>query len=133
VPGSGRGQPSAATSREIRSLRIRGAYLLIEEWNIQWREYQLTNSTGQPMAVLVELPRMAEYELFDTPEPKEHTNEHPRFEVEVPAQGEKALRVQERRLMSRHEEPRRQSTEGCSTTCSKGCPTANHTIRRPSC
>jgi hypothetical protein len=102
----------SGASREIRGLRIRGAYLLIEEWNIQWRECQLTNSTGQPMAVLVEHPRMAEYELFDTPEPKEHTDEHLRFEVEVPARGEKALRVQERRLMSRHEELRRQSTEG---------------------
>ena len=39
----------SGASREIRGLRIRGAYLLIEEWNIQWREYRLTNSTGQPV------------------------------------------------------------------------------------
>jgi len=102
----------SGAGREIRGLRIRGAYLLIEEWNIRWREYRLTNSTGQPMVVLVEHPRMAEYELFDTPKPKEHTDEHLRFEIKVPARGEKALRVQERRLMSRHEELRRQSYEG---------------------
>jgi len=102
----------SGASREIRGLRIRGAYLLIEEWNIQWREYRLTNSTGQPMVVLVEHPRTAEDELFDTPEPKEHTDEHLRFKIKVPARGEKALRVQERRLMSRHEELRRQSYEG---------------------
>ncbi len=102
----------SGAGREIRGLRIRGAYLLIEEWNIQWREYRLTNSTGQPVTVLIEHPRLGEYELFDTPEPKEHTDEHFRFEIKVPARGENVLRVQERRLMSRHEELRRQSYEG---------------------
>jgi len=68
----------------------------------------------------VEDPRTAEYEPFDTPEPKEHTDEHLRFEVEVLARGEKALRVQERRLMSRHEELRRQSYEGLQLYLKQG-------------
>jgi len=102
----------SGSSREIRALRIKGAYLHFEEWDACWQEYQLDNSTGQPVTVLVEHPRLAEYDLFDTPEPKERTDEHLRFKVEVPAQGETRLRVQARRLLTRWEELQRQSYDG---------------------
>jgi hypothetical protein len=100
---------SSGTTREIRALRIKGAYLQVEEWEVNWREYQINNGTGQTIHVLVEHPRTAHYDLVDTSEPKEHTDEHFRFEVEVPSRGETKLRVQERRLVSRREELRRQS------------------------
>ncbi len=58
------------SSREIRGLSIKGAYLQFEEWEIRWREYQLNNSTGKALTVLVEHPRTAYYDLFDTPEPQ---------------------------------------------------------------
>ncbi len=95
--------------REIHGLNVQGAYLHIEEWEIRWREYQLNNSTRQDMAVLVEHRRTAHYALFDTPDPKERTSEHMRFEVKIPAQGEAVLRVQERRLVSRREGLQKQS------------------------
>jgi hypothetical protein len=99
----------SGSRREIRALYIKGAYLHFEEWDVRWREYRLDNSTGEVMAVLVEHPRTATYDLADTPEPEERTDEHLRFAVEVPARGETTLRVQERSLVTRWEELRQQS------------------------
>jgi len=88
------------SSREVQGLHIRNTYLLIEEWDVRWREYRLTNSTGQAMTVLVEHPRTAQYDLFDTPPPAERTGEQYRFEVEVlgrsgfvPSDGELTLQM----------------------------------------
>ncbi|MFN2243329.1 MAG: hypothetical protein ACK2U2_13650 [Anaerolineae bacterium] len=100
------------SAREIRGLEIKEAYLHVEEWAIRWREYRLHNSTEQPMTVLVEHPHSAHLELYDTPEPKERTQDHLRFDVEVPAHGETTLRVRERRLLSRQEQLQKQSYEG---------------------
>ena len=97
------------SSRETHRLHIRGAYLHFEEWDIRWREYQLNNTTAGSVEVLVEHPRSAHYERFQTPEPAERTDEHWRFEVEVPERGEATLRVQERRLTRRREQLRKQS------------------------
>jgi hypothetical protein len=93
-------------------LQIRGAYLHFEEWDIRWREYQANNRTGRALTVLVEHPRTAHYTLFDTAGPKERTDEHLRFEVQIAARGETKLRVQERRLIRRREELQRQSYDG---------------------
>ena len=108
------------SSREIQGMWIKGAYLHIEEWDVRWREYQLNNSTGEAISVLVEHPRIAQYKLFDTPEPAEQTDEHLRFDITAPARGEIKLRVQERRLVSRREELRRQSYRGLQRYLQKG-------------
>ncbi len=108
------------SSREVQGLHIRATYLLIEEWDVLWREYRLTNSTGQAMTILVEHPRTAQYDLFDTPAPAERTGEQYRFEVEVLGRGETVLRVQERRLLRRQEELLRQSLEGLQTFYRQG-------------
>lgn len=110
----------SGTSREIRGLEIKGAYLQFEEWEIRWREYRLSNATADPIAVLVEHPRLTQYTLFDTPEPKEHTDEHVRFEVTAPPRGETKLRVQERLLKWRHEEIQRQSYSGLERYLKQG-------------
>jgi hypothetical protein len=102
----------SGSSRQISGLNIRGSYLHIEEWEVRWREYLLSNSTAEELMVLVEHPRTVHYELFGMAEPREQTDEHLRFEISVPAQSEKALKVQERRLLSRREELRRQSYGG---------------------
>jgi hypothetical protein len=102
-------QEQTRSRREIRGLRIESAYLHIEEWDVRRREYQLNSNTGDDVVVLVEHPRTVHYDLFDTQEPRERTDEHMRFEVAVPARGESILRVQERRLLSRREELRKQS------------------------
>jgi len=110
----------SGSRREVRGLSIQGAYLRFEEWDMRWREYQLNNSTAQPVTVLVEHPRTAHYESFDTPEPKERTDEHWRFELQVPARGETKLRVQARRLVQRREELRKQSYKGLKSYLQRG-------------
>ncbi len=102
----------SGASSEIHALQIKRINLHVEEWDIRWREYRFNNRTSQAIKVLVEHPRNSYYELFDTPEPRERTDEHLRFEVEVPARGEVKLRVNERRLITRVEELRRQSYDG---------------------
>jgi hypothetical protein len=94
---------------QLHGLSLTGAYLLFEEWEIRWREYQINNSTGKPMSVLIEHPRNTYYDLFDTPEPAETTEESVRFAVEVPAKTEQTLRVNGRRLRHRREEIQSQS------------------------
>lgn len=97
--------------RELRGLRLEGAYLRIEEWEIRWRQVWLSNTTPKPLTVLVEHPRSQPYSLFETAEPKERTDEFLRFGLTAAARGEASLRVQERRLLSRREELQKQSYE----------------------
>ena len=87
--------------REIHGLRIKGHYLHIEEWDVRWRDYQISNSTSKPLDVLGEHLRTRQYDLVDTPQPQEHTDEHLRFPVVVPAHDETTLGAQERRLFRR--------------------------------
>jgi hypothetical protein len=100
------------SSRQVCGLDVKGSYLHVEEWHVRWREYWLSNSTDEPMVILVEHPRAADYDLFDSPAPREQTGQYLRFDVSVPARQETQLRVQERRLMSRREELQRQSHQG---------------------
>ncbi|MBN1487500.1 MAG: hypothetical protein JW981_07655 [Anaerolineae bacterium] len=100
---------STGSRREVHSLRLRQAYLHFEEWHIIWHEYQLDNSTGKPLTVLLEHPRSADYELFDTLEPQEITANYMRFEQTVPAYGEVLFKVEARRMTSRREELHKQS------------------------
>jgi hypothetical protein len=100
---------NSGTRREIHSLSLKAAYLLVEEWEIEWRDYQINNSTNRALTVLVEQPRRTDYDLFDTPKPAEQTAETNRFTVAVAPQGETTLRVQQRRLRRRQEQIERQS------------------------
>jgi hypothetical protein len=102
-------QEQGGSRKELHGLRIEGVYLQFEEWNVRWREYQLNNNTDQKKAVLVEHLRSPHYDLFDTPEPLEHTDRHWRFQVLLEAGEERTLRVQERRLVRRREDLLRQS------------------------
>ena len=108
------------SSTETRTLELQGLYLQFEEWNIRWRTYQVTNNTEKAHCILVEHPRTAYFELFDTPAPREQTEEMLRFEVRVAAHGETTLKVQERRLMRRREELQKQSYEGLQVYLQRG-------------
>ncbi|MBN2391692.1 MAG: hypothetical protein JXR84_13285 [Anaerolineae bacterium] len=111
---------SNGSSREIYRLFIKGNYLHFEEWDVRWREYRVSNQTATPLVVLVEHPRSSNYDLFDTALPKEHTDDYLRFEVEMPAWGETALKVQERRLVRRHEEVQKQSHQNLQQYLKQG-------------
>ncbi len=111
---------NGGASRETRRLEFKGAYLHFEEWDIHWREYHVTNTTARPLVVLVEHPRNAVYDLFDTPQPVERTEGALRFAVEVKPQKEAVLKVQERRLTRRQEDVQRQSYEGLQRYLKQG-------------
>jgi hypothetical protein len=110
----------SSNSRELHGLRISGYYLIVEEWDVRTRRYRLHNSSAKAMTVLVEHPRSEYYELFATPSPQEQTAEHVRFAVAAPGRGEALLTVQERRLVSRREEIRRQSAQALQGFLTQG-------------
>lgn len=97
------------SARQISGLHISGAYLVVEEWNILWREYRVANNTDEEKSVLVEHPRQTDFELFDSPAPVETTETHFRFMVQPKPRSEGTIRAQTRRLMSRREQLERQS------------------------
>jgi len=105
---------------ELHGLHIEGALLIIEQWDIRWREYQVNNRSAEAMTILIEHSRDSRYELFDTPQPSEKSDEHVRFQVSVGGRGEETLRVQERRLVSRRETLQRQSYEQLQRYLRKG-------------
>ncbi len=111
---------SSGSSREIYRLFIKGGYLHFEEWDVRWQEYRLSNQTADPVTVLVEHPRLAQYELHETAPPKERTDEYLRFETQTSAWGEKTLKVQERRLLSRYEEVHKQSHQALERYLKQG-------------
>ena len=100
--------------REMRALRIEGAYLRVEEWEVRWRQVWLTNSTPKGLTVLVEHRRPQQYSLFETAEPKERTDEFLRFELAAAARAEASLLIQERRLVASREELQKQSYDNLS-------------------
>ncbi len=104
-------QESGGSKRELRRVELEGAYLLFEEWDVRWRTYRATNTTGRELQVLVEHPRAEGYELFNTPEPRERIENHDRFALPVPAGELRWITVQERRLLRRKEELRKQSLQ----------------------
>jgi len=113
-------QEESQNSRQLHALRVSGHYLLIEEWDVRTRRYQLNNSSAQAITVLVEHPRSASYELAGTPAPQEQTAEHLRFAVQTPGRGEATLAVAERCLISRREEIRGQSAQSLHSYLARG-------------
>ena len=89
---------------QLHSLQVSGRYLSLEEWDVRWREVRVNNATTKPVHLLVEHPRQAGFDLFDSPQAVEMTIGNARFAVEALAGGELTLRLQERRLLRRREE-----------------------------
>jgi hypothetical protein len=104
----------------IHQVRVRKALFYFEVWDVRWREYQVNNHADGAVTVLVEHPRTAEYDLFDTPDPVERTDEHLRFEIQTPARAEAKLRVFERQLTHREEKLERQSYAGLKRYLGQG-------------
>jgi hypothetical protein len=100
------------SASQVHSVRLHGALVTIEQWDMRWREYQLSNQTEKELRVLVEHPRLSQYELADTPEPAEKTEDAYRFAVQAKAHAETILRVNERRLVLRKEELYKQTYAG---------------------
>lgn len=110
----------AGSRRETHAVSLSKAYLLIEEWDIRWREYRVRSSMSDAATVLIEHPRSVQYELFDTPAAQEQTGDHLRFAVTVEGHKEASLRVQERRLDRRREELYKQSYDNLARYMQRG-------------
>lgn len=110
----------AGSRRETYAVSLSKAYLLIEEWDIRWREYWVRSSMSDAATVLIEHPRSVQYELFDTPAAQEQTGDHLRFAVTVEGHKEATLRVQERRLDRRREELYKQSYDNLARYMQRG-------------
>jgi len=111
---------NSGSSYETHSLRLTGALLHFEQWEILWRDYQVNNTTSRELSILVEHPRRPAYEVFDSPDFSEKTDQYLRFTIQAPAHGEATLRVKERRLVVRREELKRQSYEELKRFLSNG-------------
>ncbi len=88
---------------DVKALGVRGVSFFVDEWNINTREYRISNTTAKPVKVLIEHPRRGGCELSDTPDPVEKTDNYYRFEVAIEPKSENTLVVQERNLVRRKE------------------------------
>ena len=108
------------SQRETHSISLKDGYLLVEEWDVQLVDYQLNNSTNKPIMVLIEQARNKLYDLFETAEPEEMTDEHYRFQIEAKAKGETQFKTKTRRLFSRRQEIKDQNFVGLQRYLNRG-------------
>ncbi len=109
------------TSRhELHGMQFAGAYLLIEEWQINRTTYRIENKTTAPLTILLEQPRQHGYDLFDSPKPAEIAADQYRFEAEAAAKVETTLTIQSRRLVSRREKVQNQKYTAVGRYLRKG-------------
>lgn len=113
-------QEDSGSRLEMYGVRIDGAYLRIEQWDVRWYEYRVNNTTAKAQTVVVEHPRPTNHELFDSPAPRETTPDFLRFAIETPARGESKIMVQERRLNFQREEIQKQSYDSLRRYLQRG-------------
>ena len=106
--------------REVYRLSIKNGYLLKEEWDIRLRTYTGSNKTAESHEILIEHPRRNQYKTFDTPDPVEKTDDFMRYNLVIPPWDESELKIQERRLVSRREEFKKQSFRSLQGYLSSG-------------
>ncbi len=92
--------------RQIAGIRIREDYLLFEEYDIQRTSYHLSSTLDRHVDVILEHMSLSNYELSDTPEPVERGASFIRWNVTCAPQARTVFTVNERQLISRHEQVR---------------------------
>ncbi|HYF62058.1 MAG TPA: hypothetical protein VD886_04545, partial [Herpetosiphonaceae bacterium] len=100
-----------STAQTLRRLRLGRDALIHEVEESLTTIYTARNTAGEERVVTIEHPRRYPYELFDTSHPSESSSDKACWMLPVPARGEAALRVRERRLIERREEIRSLSME----------------------
>jgi hypothetical protein len=96
----------AKNERRMHAVRIRGEYAVYEEYDLRIRIYDIVSGLDQPVEVMIEHPRLANYTLVETRAPDEESPEFARWKVPCPAQGSSSFVVTERCLVSRQEQVR---------------------------
>jgi hypothetical protein len=95
-----------STAQTLRRLRLGRDALIHEVEESLTTIYTARNTSGEERVVTIEHARRYPYELFDTSHPTESSSDKACWLLPVPARGEAALRVRERRLIERREEIR---------------------------
>ncbi|MDQ4076471.1 MAG: hypothetical protein M3220_09520, partial [Chloroflexota bacterium] len=88
------------TSREMYQVTVQKGFLVLHQYTTVHTTYEIRNSNPEPLTLLVEHPRTPDFELLPMVEPVETTEEHYRWQVDVPAgpDGHETFTVRERRL-----------------------------------
>ncbi|NNJ12476.1 hypothetical protein EKD04_019300 [Chloroflexales bacterium ZM16-3] len=92
--------------RRLHAVKIRGEYMVYEEYDLRIRNYDLVSGLDRPTDVMIEQARMANYDLADTRAPDEESAGFARWRVACPAHGRSTFVVTERSLVSRQEQVR---------------------------
>jgi hypothetical protein len=94
------------SERRIASVSVRGDYLQVQEYDMQYTTYHLTSTLTQPVEVMIEHAPHSGYDVTDTPEPAETSARFKRWSVECAAGSHTRFKVTERMLQSRREQVR---------------------------
>lgn len=100
-------EPSA--EHVLSSVGIKDGMLLIQEWDTRTTIYRIRNRNADAAKVVLEHPRIAGYQRYDTPDPAEETETFDRHVAPVPARGSASFTARQRRLIYRREEIRNQN------------------------
>ncbi|MFD3162431.1 hypothetical protein [Herpetosiphon sp. NSE202] len=92
-----------SSAHQTRRLRLGRDVLIHEVEESLTTIYTATNTAGEARVIKIEHPLRHPYELFDTVQPAETTSQLASWLLPIPARGEAALRVRERRLIERRE------------------------------
>lgn len=99
------------STRKLSSISIKDGMLLVEEYDVQKTTYQVENRNDRDVPITLEHAKLADYTMFDTPDPAESTAEYHRYVVRAPGHGSATFTAGQRRLLYRREEIRDQKLE----------------------
>ncbi len=102
---------TAESTRSLSSVSIKDGMLRVEEYDVQVTTYLVENRNDRDVPVTLEHAKLADYTLFDTPEPAESTADTHRYIVRAPGHGSTTFTARQRRLLYRREEIRDQKLE----------------------
>jgi hypothetical protein len=100
-----------SSEQVLASVNIQKGLLVIQEYHVQRIKYRVENNNDKALEVIIEHPKLANYDPFETAEPKEVTVEAYRYGVQVDAHKAATFTAAQRRLVARREEVRSQRLE----------------------
>jgi len=87
-------------STNIHEIRI-GKYAETFQFSIQETKYQIKNKLNEEKVVIIEHPKMYQYDLYDTRKPNNETENHYRYELTIPPRKTEVFDIKLRRIEQR--------------------------------
>ncbi len=87
-------------STSYRDFQHDDRYLVVEHYEIETYDYIVENRKTDPVTIIIEHPKNDRYEIFDTPDMLEETENFQRWRFEVPPQTESIFTVKQRHLVT---------------------------------